>query len=54
MQFQALQDNSGGIATAAPQMMAALLAQIRARQQGPQQAQGMQVPGLTLNKRQYM
>jgi hypothetical protein len=32
-------------------MMAALMAQIRARQQGPQQ---QQIPGLSLmNKRQY-
>jgi hypothetical protein len=47
-----LQDNSAQIAQAAPQMMAALLAQMRAKQQGPQQ--GMQVPGLTLNRRQFM
>ena len=52
-QVPQLQDNSAAIAAQAPQMMAALLAQIRARQAGPQAAQGgLQVPGLTLNKRQ--
>lgn len=45
-----LQDNSAGIAQAAPQMMAALLAQLRARQAGPQQ---QQMPGMTLNRRQF-
>jgi hypothetical protein len=51
-QVPQLQDNSAAIASQAPQMMAALLAQVRARQQGPQQQQ--QIPGLSLmNKRQY-
>jgi hypothetical protein len=51
LDIPALQDNSAAIASQAPQMMAALMAQIRARQQGPQQ---QQIPGLSLmNKRQY-
>lgn len=46
-----IQDNSAAIAQQAPQMMAALLAQIRARQQPQGDAQGLQIPGLTLNRR---
>lgn len=52
-EMPAIQDNSAAIAQQAPQMMAALMAQIRARQQAlqPQDSGGLQIPGLTLNKR---